>query len=353
MAPSSPVAYLPAGMWEASSPIALCRGCLLMLVALVATSDVQLPPGTVPYPSNQSFSTQSITWPNNKTLSKKNGLSLQIEYNPGPGYGYWPVTFTVTSPQASKADRSLTIRFHASRTPYAAANYRDLTIEQDIDLPAGATTASLTMLVPKLHDWSGIGWDVWVDGKLEQELSGMSVAQFVQNPTPGIDILRLPRPDIASDVTVTTSVAELASLDSEFLGLDRQYELRLHHSPLSTDWRRLSSYSVVAMSIDELHMSANEKPQTLAALREWVKAGGVLMIEDVSEDFDQLTKIDKLMGRDPDPFDLQLTKQQLDSTIKPDASQQGAAADDKTPPPVDPPNQQAPHWTWADLALPD
>lgn len=245
----------------------------------------------------------SYTSPSNGAPSKKNRLALTVDYEDTGGYGYLPVRATVRAAKPLQRDRLITFRLYTSSTFSRHDGFYELAVEQDIELPAGATSATLDMNAPKLNDWNAVWWEVWVDGTRDDELLGSTPWQGGYQ---GQRVARVLRSDtIAGEADVSfenLAREEGAVLDSvdpaeaeQFQMAQTEYSVSFSYQQLPRDWQDYTCYDAVALPLEELQGLNTE---SAAALKRWVLAGGMLIVEHVGDDLERVGEVDGLLARE-------------------------------------------------------
>ncbi len=99
----------------------------------------------------------------------KTGLTLTIDTIWIHSGGYRPVRFTVNSLTGPVlADRVLTLTFRPMQN-YTRSD--SVAVTQTIEIPAGSSSAEITMSVPQLCTWGMFTLDVYEDGESVKQLS--------------------------------------------------------------------------------------------------------------------------------------------------------------------------------------
>lgn len=117
---------------------------------------------------NSATITMPVTQSGVPDYSRQSGLQLNIDANWPGQYGYRPVRFKLSQKTASTADRLITIRFTAG--DWVAPRGKAISAEESFVFPAGATTVTETLLVPRYQDWQIATWRVEVDGRSDDFL---------------------------------------------------------------------------------------------------------------------------------------------------------------------------------------
>lgn len=271
--------------------------------------------------------------------SAANDLRVTVSFDPLQLFGRQPVEVDIKAVKPTASDRQITVRFYADRGFDGTPDRYDLAYERDAELPAGAAQLSIEMLIPKLHSWGMVRWQVWVDGRLDPDLSGGAALQSggAQGP---VSILA-PGPQQAIGSPTLGRLLAFGSPRGTLNGV-----IEMSYAPLPSDWRGLESYHAVQLSADELQAQASKNPEGVAALRRWVSLGGQLLIENARDDFRKLDKVDEFLGPNSRVFDRQLARDQQPEA-PPDKE------DDEPPVEVTPPPfPDSPAWRWAEVLLP-
>jgi hypothetical protein len=248
--------------------------------------------------------------PNVKPTS---GLKITVDSTWVDNYGYFPINVTVNSLKPTTADQTITFRFKANNWSMGRTT-PVMSVDQDIELPEGATTATATVLVPKLQQWHDVWWDVLVDGAFEKELSWtqgnmgwlnamnqmagdmsprllvvaddnqpVSVSAVVLNNAAGYQqqgftvgyggmvIQQQVPPQVANPLA-----AGLVAVSSMNFAAQRQV------SDLPTQWLAYSALDYLVLTPTQLAQIQEVNPEAWIAIERWVRAGGNLWLHDVA-----------------------------------------------------------------------
>jgi len=123
------------------------------------------------------------------SYSTQSGLQVTVDTAWIGSRGYRPVQVTFSSAKPLTADVQITIRFHAG---FWRNNFESITVEQDLEMLQGASNVSVPLLVPQYVDWNGCGWEVWVDGKKDKQLSTTNVGFIQMNAGNGLYTALIP-----------------------------------------------------------------------------------------------------------------------------------------------------------------
>ncbi len=235
----------------------------------------------------QAISGNSVVAPlgrNAKAIySKKSGIQLRVDSSWVGSRGYRPVRVTASMAKAATADTQITIQFFAGS--WRTQN-RDILVEHDFELPQGATSANAKFLVPQYSDWNALGWDVWVDGLKDENLSQRAVP-FTAGANGAITVGELGglRQNWNRIAALVGSVMSTTVEDKLFSPAD-----------LPDTWVDYSMLDVFTTTVDSLEMLRVVAPEKHEALLRWVRAGGNLWILDVGQDFVDLPRLHQIIS---------------------------------------------------------
>ncbi len=212
-------------------------------------------------------------------FSQQSGLQIRVDSTWAGNRGYRPLTITASMAKPATADTLITIRFHAGN---GRNDHWAISVEHDFELSQGATNSTTTFSVPQYVDWNTCGWEVWVDGVKEEELSPdlhpfnsgttNTVAAGYFSPSP-------------TNVYPALLLALVRSIEPHSLDLSNLPERWTDYSPLDV-------FSTSASSLEVLRVSSPEK---LAELLRWVRSGGNLWVLDVGQNFSELPELEMLL----------------------------------------------------------
>ncbi|HUY31986.1 MAG TPA: hypothetical protein VMV69_04335 [Pirellulales bacterium] len=267
--------------------------------------------------------------------SAGSGLNLVVDTQWVDGYGYRPVWIDITPTLLVNADRTLHVEFKVvSMWPQ-----RELTVSQDIDIPA-ATTATLTtqLSVPQYFPWQSYELNVWEDGRFQKTLSQKNVGvtnwnQFSSEGLPTVLIVtdNAPAPPVVGvgggpvivapaaplaagamvpgfpNLAVLAEVLPVESIQQGYgtvnAGQPAAYPADLQAAVaidrLPERWIDYTSVDLICVSWKQLDLLATKHPPRWAALRRWTAAGGNLLVSDVGDDFARLAELERLLGVSP------------------------------------------------------
>ena len=207
-------------------------------------------------------------------------------------YGYRPVEVTISSPKATTVDHVITIRLHGGWN-------RNVSVEQQFELPKGSTSATTMVSLPSyqtsmVYFW----WDLWVDGVKDKDLSVDRVGSLAW----------MGGAAASSNASITFLVAGTQNNHRSLVATNAMeleaLSLKLLDFPIR--WVDYTAIDVVAISLGEARQLAKNRPAAFEAILRWVRAGGQLWIGDIGKELEHLPELSKLF--------------RLSETIAPDAS---------------------------------
>lgn len=221
------------------------------------------------------------------SVSTSSGLSLELtDDGLGDGqYGYRRFLVHVQSPKPVAADTQITVRIMAGFTP-------SMTAEADGVLRAGEIKTTVEVQMPQYLEWDVLTWDVWIDGVRDRQLSR------------GRDNWQ-PMADHGTNRWQNGMMTELRlglGKSDLFTVIPNQQRSVLGDNSLtvmggwSDDWLDYTPFDVVSTEFPVLLLAEMQIPKDIAALRQWVQAGGVLWIESVGDDWQALRRLDSMLG---------------------------------------------------------
>ncbi|MCA9239436.1 MAG: hypothetical protein KDA37_04520 [Planctomycetales bacterium] len=260
----------------------------------------------------------AYTSPGNSLPSKKNRLLLTVDFDDAGGYGRLPVRATFKAAKALQRDRLITFRLFTSSTFSRHDGFYELAVEQDVDLPAGATSVSLDLKAPKINDWNSVWWEVWIDGRRDDELLGSAPWQGGYRGERTARVLRSDKVKGPQAVSFEELAREhagdappLVAETEQYQAAPMEYSVTFSYQQLPAEWQDYTCYDAVAAPLDELQaLPAN----VLDGLKQWVLAGGMLIVEQAGEDFSRVGEIDSLLSRESE---LLATQTDLPAAVAP------------------------------------
>lgn len=230
-----------------------------------------------------------------KGISKNTGLYIELtDDGMGEGqFGYRQLVFTITSPTPVTADTQITVRCHGCEW-YRSSN--SLSGEVDGELLIGQTQTKLTIRLPQTTEWNQVWWDIWIDGVHDELISCDREQPLYINQggnsrwqTGRMLLLEAGKP--ANQATAASRGVQMNSPGLSML---------FTQGPLADNWLDYTPYDYVSVNFDKLKQTAESNPEKIAVLMDWVRAGGVLWIEQVGDDWSRLQTIHPLCGWEED-----------------------------------------------------
>ena len=200
---------------------------------------------------------------------------------------------------------------------------------RDFVLPAGATTANTTLLVPCHEPWGRLSWTVRIDGTVDNELrhsrrtnvvSPAWLANGINSAVQSSQIVGLPHVLIVGDIA--THMAPLGGLlkplvEAEYVTIGATPQVGqaaaqgsrwqsgvatssfvqfLATSDMPDRWLALSCFDAVCLSRQQLVTLRKAKPAALVALRRWISTGGNLWVYGIGSDWQGLRDIENSLS---------------------------------------------------------
>ncbi len=221
----------------------------------------------------------------NNTLgySTQSGLQIKVDSSWIGSRGYWPFEVQIISPTASTADRQITVRLSAG---HRYSQPSAITVEQDFELAQGDTVAAIKLLVPQLIDWNVCSMEVWVDGRLDKQLSQPSQS-FSRTNNNTSHALFMPRRSEQIKLLGTAFNEQISS---------GRVELRYGSSELLDTWLDYSTVGAVIAAPEDLEQWETESPVRFQELLRWVRAGGNLWVVCAGSDLTELPDVERALG---------------------------------------------------------
>ena len=201
--------------------------------------------------------------------------------------GYWPLRVSVQSVSGpAAADRVLTMEI-APRYGYSSK------VSFLLELAEGETVSETTVLIPVVNNPFAYGVDVWEDGKRIKELSTSNL-QNVFSRTYGNSGNTTHVLVIGNDQSVGTVVSGLAQTSGAGPIGPVDFDIR---SPdgLPSRWIDYSGLDLVCLSAPDVETLATRQPEVWRAIRDWTSSGGNLLVYNVGQQWEQLTKLEEFL----------------------------------------------------------
>jgi hypothetical protein len=257
---------------------------LLALAASSAGAQTSSLPSVVQFA--QGFVAQA---PSDKSYSQQNGLRLEVDSRWANNFGYRPMRVRILAEKPATAERRIKIRLYAGAWDWRAGT---ISVEQQFDLPLGDSSAETVVSCPQYVIGQRYWWQVWVDGVLDRELS---VAQSAANQTVATGSGNSTNAGLKFLIVGPKSQSQ-RTINS---GSDVFDALVLSIADLPTRWIDYSAIDAVAISPQNLQRLADTRPDVLAALRLWNRAGGQLWVNPVGDHWEQLADVERHLQLTP------------------------------------------------------
>lgn len=263
----------------------------------------------------------------------KAGLAVAVQTEWINCGGYRPVLITIKPPAPSPADRNFHVEFHA-KSPYGP---REMAASRDIELPAGDSEVTATLLVPQYFTWQWFDLYLWEDGvhigSLDMKNVGTGIAAqdwpeglpnvlLVSDPPPVAAAppwaLARPGAPLVNNITLppnpdSSSLASLlpASNFVNGMAMTAPSAATVVASPqletlatvpldqLPESWLAYSGIDLICLSFDQAEKLAAKHAPRWQAIRTWTVAGGNLVIYNLAGDVEKLAAIDRMLGEPP------------------------------------------------------
>jgi hypothetical protein len=247
------------------------------------------------------------------------GLTLTVDTTWVDSSGYRPVRIelkSITGPVT--ADRVLTIRIRPKQY-YSAVD--SVVATQVIEIPAGAAKTAATISVPAISAWGMFDLDTIEDGQLVEQLSTKNLAPSFSGTFSGA-----PKGDGGSPVVLLLN-GDNTSLASSLLSINPQFiEIISVGGPtpqlpsaavpggpvanigtalsglsnLPAGWIDYSGLDLIVTSLSKLAVLKDANGAQYAAILDWVKSGGTLIVYGIDSDWGSLQRLDSLAAFDDD-----------------------------------------------------
>jgi hypothetical protein len=267
--------------------------------ALAQFAVQQTPVGTVSYAYGPRGMTPFITTGNGTEIllpvtrngtpaySRQSGLQLRFEGSSPGQYGYRPVRVTFQGQKAAANDKVITFRFSAG--DYSPPRGQAINLEQTFKLPAGSTSVTHRLLVPRYQDWQLATWEVLVDGRKDDFLAIKNMyLGSLGGAQAGMGVMGL---DLTAQQVVECNGLFQTAPNALVGGIKT---MAAHELPLN--WIEYSSLDVFITRPDGLVMLAEQHPKRLEALLRWVRSGGNLWLLEAGEEWENLSRVEKALG---------------------------------------------------------
>ncbi|WP_254513769.1 tripartite tricarboxylate transporter TctB family protein [Anatilimnocola floriformis] len=273
------------------------------------------------------------------------GVQMLVDSRWVDANGYRPVRveiFPLKSP--APADR----QFRVVVKPQSYMGSSRDAVSQIVELEQGALSAKASIPVPQDLPWHSIIIEVYEDGQLHDDLSGDPLNWPRGNywnwneATPCILAVDSRAPKLgeresllqvyqgqsesAAKKLYDEKLPDIRNLirrfpDNQFTGQfvpeeesRKTYVLKifdelkdtvksdyLHPAELPERWIELSSFDLIIFSLQDLTDLAKQRPKTLRAIADWVRAGQTLIVYNTGKEFKDLAQLEEVLQLPPRP----------------------------------------------------
>lgn len=251
--------------------------------------------------------------PGKKVKPNLRAMTITIDTTWAECNGYRPVRFIIKPTPPLVADRTLTLKIEPRG--WTGGQPR-ITMTQDVEVPAGATSVTAVMAVPQLEAWNSFSFDVLDDGVPAPELS-VPMHRLTINTNNNLwgdgaspTMLLLGAPKLANNAfvpfsrtmesavpiglqptTITSGAATLPVGGGKFAGITGIPS----HADLPTRWIDYSGLDIVYVELPELEQFIQEFPEQWKAIREWLSTGGNLWVGGVGKRWQRVEQLEMLL----------------------------------------------------------
>ena len=230
--------------------------------------------------------------------SKASGLSAQfLSDGLGSGqFGYRRIDCTITSPTPATTDRTIDIELSLSSWYYYADS---ITVTASGVLPAGSRSTQIAIHVPQRYEWQSCWWQTMVDGRRDAALScPADKMQYLNSQTTTRwDEIRL------LELSVLSHKPQL-SPGPEIIDRTDWFNRTRVKNVLSENWLDYTPYDLVLIDADQLLELSESQPEKVAALLQWLHAGGTLWINQVGDEWEKIATLDEVFNwQTPTPLE--------------------------------------------------
>ncbi|HEY2881532.1 MAG TPA: hypothetical protein VGJ15_03850, partial [Pirellulales bacterium] len=247
----------------------------------------------------------------------RSGLQLTLDDTWIDGFGYRPVRVdakSLTGPLA--ADRVLEITFRPTQMYTTTAS---VAVTQTLEIPAGASSASMTLSVPQLSQWGMFTLDTYEDGVLIKELSISRESAFPSwsgsnkgdAASPAVLLLSGSNPTILNTMMSGGLQGEMLAASEKTGGVIAATLGNPAVPPglgsftsigapiwndLPTAWIDYSGFDLIVASFSDLQQFAKTNPQQWQAVQKWQQSGGTLVVYGAGNGWENLAQLETLTG---------------------------------------------------------
>ncbi len=230
------------------------------------------------------------------------GLFLTFDCTWPDGYGYLPIRVTVTSSAPATAHRRVAVEISNRNF----GERRPIVVTGEIDLPAGATTATKVISFPRSSNNVSLSLDVYENGRYLKELS-FGARPFKTrfsggNNAPATLFVTAGQLDVSQFDFLTNASATFAFSQTPAAAPGKAPAIgpaqvtsfaALPPADLFEDWINYSGLDVIFLARSDLEALANSRPKVVTALAEWARAGGNLCVYEIGKQWEGLAAVEE------------------------------------------------------------
>jgi hypothetical protein len=269
----------------------------------------------------------------------KSGMSIQLTSNSIVKSGYRAVQAVVTRSGAPTTDREVVLYLTPNDWPGRGSICPKVRVV--VQIPQGSNVGTGRALVPYTVPWSNIHFQTFVDGVLEEDLTGTAGITFAYQTNaaltesfPGwlvIDSRLASSAAGGSSAAVPSTDSSLLTMFGRLTRYVPQYSLDhaelaeaakgtnpalqtklgiqdletvqlVAPSDLATNWLEYTPFDIAVISLADLEMLIGKYPERWQCLERFLRSGGNLVVYGVgstSEPFSQIGRLEALVGLEP------------------------------------------------------
>jgi hypothetical protein len=231
------------------------------------------------------------------------GLAIDVDSRWLDGGGYRPLKYSVAPLKTLKFDRTLT--FQASLR-HAWNDSERIQVKQDVVIPAGTTSnvaIEFFFSAPTNLPWVSAQVIVLENGEILKNLSHGINSNWNYSEQTEEAFLRLLY--VGLNVPDTSAVARAVRVAQYYQSMGRPNAapgrvalptaIAKPVAALPERWIDYTCADVVAISLEEAKVLNREHPKKWAAIRDWTRSGGTLLVSSVGADFRGRSDLENLL----------------------------------------------------------
>jgi len=241
-------------------------------------------------------------------IAKGGGLDFTVDMRWVQSPAYRPVKIQITPTAPVTADRSLTIEF--VRFSHWRSTEHQFRLTQDIEIPAGSGPLEITMAIPRLVGQTSFQFSLVENGNLITTFGGSETLQLGARleAFPAVLVIHVPPLSIDALRHALAEEAEqqagAAALSSGAADAPAGTPAKPQEAPawvctrgvlgLPKRWIDYSSCDIICLRLDDVRVMHSKNPEALAAIVDWVWAGGTLLVGGLDQRWQQLGEVESL-----------------------------------------------------------